>query len=178
MRGTKTITFDKPFLYSRGGTFEEATEITVRAPGMTLIRVHARVESAVARAILAFPRPEKREEQTDDEHEEAVTEAGKAEIDALQVLAAGLGADDYGDTLVWLKKTLTNQPRLATITGTDNLAITDEVWDSIEEESGTDAALKVLSAFVGFFLERLNKEPPKPNGAAASAGSASVTKVH
>ncbi|MDX2308084.1 MAG: hypothetical protein NW216_07595 [Hyphomicrobium sp.] len=181
MRGEKIVEFEKPFLYSFNGQFEEATSITVRAPGLPHLAVHAKVQAALARAILAFPRPDRKPDAADEgvdhgEDESDGASGAAPEIDALQVLAAGYDENGYADFLKWLKRTLTNQPKLAFVTGTD-CPVTDEVWDSISEEGGLDAVFKVLSAFVGFFLAALGADSKKTNGPPAVAGSASRTKA-
>jgi hypothetical protein len=174
MGGTKEVTFEKPFLYSEGGTFEESNSITVREPGLDLFHIHGRMQSITMKSVFKFANSERQKIQEEEETTGEAVDPSKRSVDALAIVAAAYDEEDYAKTIAWMKKTLTNQPKLAFVTGT-KVPVTDEVWESLEAEGGVDAVMSVLSEFAGFFFRRL--EPSKSaSGGSASGGSASPTK--
>ncbi len=187
-RGEKTTEYEHGFEYSHEGSIVEGTAITVRAPGLVDLAVHARMQSICNRALIEFfPVVKKmRDEARDDEEAEtAAAEADaepaegkkKPEIDALQIISYGLGEDGYASFVAWLKKTLTGNARLAFVAGTRQ-PLTDEIWASLEDRGALKSVLSVLSDFSSFFftLSGETSASESASGAGSSSTSASAPK--
>lgn len=183
MRGEKTIEFEVPFRYSTGGVYSETTTVTIRAPGLGKFDVHNKMQAYVMEAMFAlakqaaemrgFAEAKKAAEAGDDE------EAPKDQPDPpgseiMDQISVGLGHAKYPEFAGYVKRMLTNAPKLATV-GEDRQPLTDEVWEAIEETNGTSAAMDILGSFASFFVNALGSK--KPIGSARSATSSSPTKA-
>lgn len=182
MRGTKTIELETPFRYSSKGIYSETTTVTIRAPGLGKFDVHNKMQSYVMEAMFAlakkaaemrgFVEAKKAADDEDDKPKEDIIDPPGSEI--MDQIAVGLGHDKYPEFAGYVKRVLTNAPKLATV-GDDSQPLTDEVWDAIEEANGTSAAMDVLGSFAGFFVNALGSK--KTTGSAPSATSSSPTKA-
>lgn len=177
MKGEKTINFDFAFQYSEGGKFAEASSITVRAPGLGKFDVHTTMSAYVGKAALAFTRlasemPQQAAAEADDDSGEPKTD----DQDVMQLMAMGLGVDEFPKFAMYVKRALTGTPKLAHVTDT-KIGLTDEIWESIEAGGGMEAVQKVMSDFAGFFFEALGGRRAKANGAEPAPTSASPTKA-
>lgn len=174
------------FAYSDGGVMKTEMAVTVRAPSFEDFKVHntmvgyakaAQVGMAVA--FSKFSRPEAR---ATDVPEGDAEPAEIAETDAemadrvLSTYAAGLGEDKFAAFMEYLRGVLTNNARLAFVTGT-KVPIRDKVWASIGEAGdketvggGMQAITIICAAFAGFFLME-----PRSRSAATTGESSSTT---
>lgn len=179
MRGTKTITFDDcEFTYSKGGQFVRGNQITVREPGLGKWEVHSQMTAYVSKAALAFSRLAAGMQVPDRPVEDEPEVADQDEQqDVMQLMAMGLGVDEYPKFASYVKRVLTGSPRLASVGEDGESAVTDEVWDSLAENGGMEAVTRVMSEFTGFFFEALNKRRAKRSGAVTAPTSASPTKA-
>jgi hypothetical protein len=181
MRGSKTIEFDFDITYSKGGQFVTTRQITVREPGLGKYDVHATMTAFVSKAALSFSKLAKEMRgaggQQPEQSEPSAPPADDDDQDVMQLMAMGLGIDEFPKFATYVKKAMTGSPRVATVgEGTDQ-AITEEVWESLDQNGGMEAVNKVMSEFTGFFFEALNKRQAKRTGAATSATSSSPTKA-
>lgn len=182
MRGTKTIEFETPFRYSTNGVYSETTTVTIRAPGLGKFDVHNRMQAYVMEAMFAlakraaemrgFADAKKSALEDEDKPSAEVPDPPGSEI--MDQISVGLGHVKYPEFAGYVKRVLTNTPKLATV-GEDRQPLTDEVWEAIEETNGTAAAMDILGSFAGFFVNALGSK--KPTGSARSATSSSPTKA-
>lgn len=182
MRGTKTIEFETPFRYSANGVYSETTTVTIRAPGLGKFDVHNKMQAYVMEAMFAlakqaaemrgFAEAKKAAAEDDDEAPKDQPDPPGSEI--MDQISAGLGHTKYPEFAGYVKRVLTNTPKLATV-GEDKQPLTDEVWEAIEETNGTSAAMDILGGFAGFFVNALGSK--KTTGSALSATSSSPMKV-
>lgn len=174
MRGEKTIEFEHPFQFSDSGEYRDATTVTVRAPGLGKFHTHTNMMRYVSTAVLAFNQKMggKVDDGVGDDDDKPEVEDG--DEDALFFLSMGLG-EDFPEFALFVKKALTDS-KLAYI-GEPKNRVTDEVWVSIEETNGTDAALRILGEFASFFMDALELKSKKETGKKGSGGSASGTKA-
>ena len=171
MRGQKVITFPFEFEYSHEGQFKKEFGITVRAPGIELFNVHNKMiafasEAEVGLAI-KFSRVNRDKPEAADE-EEAKPKAPETDEEMVQrVIGAysmGLGSEAFPNFMLFLKTTLTNNSRLATI-GDTKIPVTDLVWNAIDNAGGMDAINMILRSFAGFFLKQPDSQASeKANG--------------
>ncbi len=184
MRGEHTIEFDVPFQYSDGGKFKEASSITVRAPGLGKYHIHTVMVSFVYKGLMSFTTSGQAMKEiasylkpVEDEDEDGDQQKAEddPEKDIMPVLAIGLGTETYPQFAAFVRKSLTDSPKLATI-GDTGLPVTDEVWESIEETSGIDEVMRVFNAFTNFF-NKADSKSKKGNGKKRSRGSSSRTKA-
>lgn len=180
MRGEKTITLEFPVNYSSKGAFLESDKITLRAPGFAKFDVHSTMTAYVGEAMKGFITI--REQMT---AAQAAAEAGDEDEnekpddedrDVMQLMAMGLGIEKYPAFALYLKKILTNAPKLATI-GEQNDPISDEVWMEIENAGGVDGANRIFSEFTGFFFDSLGKKLDKKSGRSSATSSATPPKA-
>lgn len=182
MKGENTVEFDFTFQYSRGGKFEEGHSITIRAPGLGKYDVHTTMTAYVGRAALAFAKLASSDSGQPAPHADSSAEADQPsgedqdEQDVMQLMAMGLGVEEFPKFAMYLKRVLTGTPKLARVTDTD-VGISDEIWESLEANGGMDAVHRVMSDFTGFFLGSMAARQQKPNGAAPAHSSASPTKA-
>lgn len=188
MRGEKTITFDFPIRYSKGGKFEEAYTITVRAPGLGRIDVYDTMKSYVGKAILNMSKLRSDLRKAVDEDAQAVLESepndeaeGEGEDDqkdVLIIMQMGLETEVYTKFVAYVRKVLTNSV-LASIGDDGKTKISDEVWEELAEKGGLEAVYMVMSEFVGLFFESLpspgRSGKKKPTGSDTPAKAISVT---
>lgn len=178
MRGSKTLTFDFEFTYSKGGQFVKHNRITVKEPGLGKWEVHSQMTAYVSKAALAFSKLAADMQQPariEDEASEAPNP--DEEQDVMQLMAMGLGVEEYPKFANYVKRVLTGAPRLASVGEDGDGAVTDEVWESLAENGGMEAVSRIMSEFTGFFFEALGKRRAKQNGAATAPISASPTRA-
>lgn len=180
VKGIKQIDFDFDITYSKGGRFVTTRQITVRAPGLNRFEVHAAMTAYVNKAALAFTEIAGKLQGSAPAQPEAPTQppetASEDDQDVIQLMAMGLGIEKFPEFVVYVKRVLTNSPRLATAGESGDQALTDEVWESLEANGGMEAVHRVMSEFTGFFFEAMGKRQAKQSGVASAPTSASPTK--
>lgn len=177
------------FSYSDGGVVKTEMAVTVRAPSFEDFKVHNTMvgyakaaQVGVAVAFSKFARPEARATDVpggDAEPVEIVeTEAEMADR-VLSTYAAGLGEDKFSAFMEYLRGVLTNNARLACVTGT-KIPIRDKVWQSISEAGdkeeaggGMQAITIICAAFAGFFLTEQRSKSAARTGENSSTTSPS-----
>lgn len=182
MRGEKTIEFEFPIRYSENGEWNEATAVTVRAPGLDKFSIHSKMQSYVARAVFEFAKANEHlrkgaptgSASVEDDAEVEDEAANADDQDVLVIMQMAMGVDDYAAFADFVRKTLTNAPRLASI-GDSKQPIKDETWLSIEEAGGLEAVHKIISEFCGFFFDALKSQ--KKSGQNKPITSSSPTKA-
>ena len=173
MRGEKTIDLGFMVDVSVGGEYVPADNVTVRAPGLGKFDVHTTMQAYVSQAVLNFSKM--RGEMTaamesDDDDDAAPAATGDDEQDVMMIMAMGLKSE-YPAFAAYVKKVLTNS-KLASV---GDSKLTDEAWIAIEEAGGTEAALRVMSEFTGFFFDALGSK--RKTGSDKSPTSSSRTKA-
>lgn len=191
MRGEKIITLDEPFQISEGGSFTEATTITLRAPGLGKRNVHFAMSSYVMEAIgnLQRNRPDlmRQSQETDsvlnvddDEpagmgHNGPPGEDDAKEAQAFwQMMQMGLGVEKFPAFADYVMRTLTGAPKFATV-GENEVPLNDAAWESIDETNGMAAIEQICGTFVGFFMGA--PKSPKTNGKGMPPSSSSRPKA-
>ena len=187
MRGTKQITFPFEFQYSEGGSFKKEFAVTLRAPSLGQFKVHNQMtayawmaEIGIAARFADIKRPEPSAPDASEPQEPAAEETDQDKATrAMSVFAMGLGAEKYPEFVDFLKAKLTRNAALARV-GDTSVALTDEVWESIEAEGGMDAVMLILGSFAGFFLRTADSATTsaKGNGSSLAPGSRSAAGVH
>lgn len=181
MRGTKTIVLDQDIEYSEGGAYLTTNEITLMAPGIDRLHVYSAMRahvldalfSAAKRAVEIQGLSEARKQA--EEEEEAETES--AEITGKEFfnqIGLGLGADRFPQFVSYVKKTLTNAPKLARV-GQGSTPITDETWERLQEAGGMDAVADIIGTFASFFS--VSQTAEKRTGKGKQSTSSSDSKV-
>lgn len=178
-RGEKLLTLDFEFSFSLNGETAKEFAVKLRAPGLDQFRVHNRMAGLVAKcqvgltqAFANLQRPENAPAPDDDKPETDQEAADRI----LQTLSMGLGPDAFADEMEWVKRTLTKNPKLASV-GDTGVPLNDLVWESIGNEGGISAVNLVIAHFVGFFLDSPAKSP-SGTGSAKQLTSPSGTAVH
>lgn len=163
----KTITFDHDFVYSKGGEFVTAREITVCEPNYDRRHVYRTMRAYLAKADLAMMKfyadmtaGQKTSDPDDVPLEPKMDDAPKkaaVEPDVLDQMRMALGLEGFPTFCDYVQKELTGCKQLAFV-GTDMAGeirdrspITEEVWMAISKAGGMEAIDKVLSAFASFF---------------------------
>lgn len=180
-RGVKTITFDFPISYPIDGQYQETDRITVRSPGLGKYDVYSTMKAYVGKAMLNMSKAragmksevEQKIALQDDDDVVDVDgdDADNDEKDVMIIMAMGLSTEEYPKFATYVQKVLTGSTRLATVGAEDKVAITDEVWTSLEEGGGMEAVNRVMSEFVSFFFDALPS--PKKSGKSKSPTSSS-----
>lgn len=153
-KGTKKITFDFEFEYSKGGDLDIGDTIILKAPGYSQAEVQSHMYAAVTKGVIkALPALEKLTEgQTAPEES---NETASKETETLFLMALGMEDEKYTNFVNYVRKVLTNNTRLAHIEG-EEIGISDMLWQEIETKGGPDAVERVLAGFIGFFTARMN----------------------
>jgi hypothetical protein len=186
-RGQKLVTLDFEFEYSKGGKFEKEFAVTLKAPSLDLFAVHnyhvSMAESVELGLAAKFSRFERRA-VSDAERDAAIAkqeEAQAVETDddaakrIISQYASGMEPDAFASFVEKVKKTLTGNPKLATI-GETTIPITDAVWDDIASKGGLDAVMQIIAGFLGFFDTA--RKSASPTGKNSRAGQPSEAAVH
>lgn len=186
-KGEKQVILPFIFKFSDKGKFSEEHCITLRAPSLADFAAHNKMVSYASAAITTAQRNEavmfssigsdvldkilaaraemQKEMDKDAEPEPETDEEVAGRV--TQMFAAGLG-DKFPDFMDFIKKTLTNNARLAAI-GDTKVPITDAVWDELNKEGGMEAVNLVLMSFANFFL------PAQPSRSQSESGDEKST---
>lgn len=195
MRGTRLVHLPINFRYSDNGTFKEDCAVSLSAPSLDQFSVHNAMvayaseatrnndkEQALTFAAMA-PALETlkkfREEAISTEVEVAPAEETDEQrtTRVVEFYAQGLG-EKFPAFMEYLKKTLTNNPKLARV-GDTKQPLRDESWEDIASKGGMDAVLMVFAGFAGFFLkEAARTKSQEANGSNSRAMSPSRAEVH
>ncbi len=179
MRGEKTVQFqDWTFTYSKGGKFVEGNSITVREPGLGKFAVYTTMSAYVAEAMagIAERRASRKAPVASEpapEQDAVPDEDSDEQEDCLIYMRMGLPPERYHQFMVYLKTALTGSPKLAHVGGEEKAAITEEVWESIDDRGGMSAVMQVMSEFTSFFFDALESKSRKTSGGKSSTTSAS-----
>lgn len=176
MRGKKEINFPFEFEYSHEGQFKKEFGVKVQAPGIDQFDIHNKMVAFASDAevglAIKFSKVKREDRQTDEE--DIAKSAPETDAEMAQrvigVYSMGLGPEAFPIFMSFIKKTLTNNPKLASI-GETNVPITDLVWNAIDNAGGMDAVALVLMSFAGFFL----KQPEEVKSGKANGSSSQPT---
>lgn len=196
MRGQRLIELPVKFRYSENGQSKEECAVMVQAPGLDQFAVHNKMVAYAAEALRKVQMEEaallasmgsaldiimKARAEIDQNAEPVAEPKPESLFDmttrVMETYAKGLGHEKFPDFMDYLKKVLTNNPKLARV-GETKIAIRDESWDDINERGGMEAVSIILAAFADFFLQRASQagasreqignssRPTSPSGAA------------
>ncbi len=155
--GVKKITFDFEFTYPKNGDEDIGDTIVVREPSYENLEVHARMTSLVTKGVFgAMSSAQSAMGSVEDAQSSDTRNKGNEEQSAMFLMALGMDDKKYIEFIRYVKKLLTNDSRFAYIDG-EEIGITDELWLELEKKGGKKAVDKVLSTFVGFFIEAMNQ---------------------
>lgn len=182
MRGEKTVDLGYEITYPYKGQEYPSSEITVRAPGMSMYRTHSLMQAWTIKGANGWRKAyaddiEKARKAAGDAPAVAPekTDDGDTEVDVMAMMAAGLG-DQFAEFSAFVLDTLKNNIHLASIGPADMRApISDLVLKQIDEAEGPDGWNRVASEFTGFFMLG-QPSKAKTSGADSSPPSASATK--
>lgn len=202
MRGMKTVdlglTVDKVTV--RDGGIVDVSTVTLRAPALGKLDVHSTMKTFVEDGLAGFQVKQAQlaraagidlqaEQQkfleaqraAQDERPETETEDDDEEDPAenMAIMASGLGRTEYPEFVRYVKKVLTDCPKLADIGSDENgkpYAISDDFWNRLDQiDGGMDAAMRIMGAFADFFIASPTSR--KKSGKKKSTTSAKRTKA-
>jgi hypothetical protein len=201
MRGTRLLHLPVSFKYSDGGKYAEDSAVTLQAPSLDNFAIHTKMVAYATQAMMANEKEQmqmlaelgdtldKILKSRDAMREQAIAE-GKVEADAeaaetddamaarvMSTYARGLGPDRFPAFMEFVKKTLTNNAKLARV-GETKVPLRDESWEDIDAKGGMDAVNIVLAGFAGFFLRTVGSESRDANGNSSQPTSPSLPAVH
>jgi hypothetical protein len=201
MRGSRTIYLPINFRYSEGGAFKEDCAVTLTAPSLENFAIQTKMVAYATQALreaekeqLQFlaeagdvlekilkSRAELQEAAAAEAAEEAATQAAETD-DAMAtrvigMFARGLGPDKFPAFMEFLKKTLTNNAKLARV-GDTKVPLKDETWNDIDEKGGMSAVNIILATFAGFFLPTAASPSAEASGNSSRPTSQSQAAVH
>jgi hypothetical protein len=191
MRGEKTVDLGLTVEISVSGNFTPCDKVTIRAPGLGKFDVYSTMKSFVEDGLASFQQKqlalaraagvdlEKERQRYLEEKEQKESDTSDDDEEIMDIMARGLGRENFPDFCRYVKKALTGSPKLAVIgepvDGEKPAPINDDFWEALDEhEDGMDAAMKIMGGFTNFFFE--SQDSPKKNGKKKSTSSAKRTK--
>ena len=198
-KGERQIILPFEFKFSDKGKWAVEHCITLQAPSLADFGVHNKMVGFASKAITTAQRneavmfssinsdvlgkiiaaraefeAERKASQEENAEPEQETDEAVAER-ATQMFAAGLD-DKFPDFMEFLKKTLTNNPRLARI-GDTQAPIVDGVWEELNKHGGMEAVNLVLMSFANFFLQAPQSKSTNASGDEQPITSSSDTRA-
>lgn len=158
LQGVKNIKLGFKIKYSKGGDENEADTICVKAPGFSQMEINDKISAEVYQALFSSIGRLKDimgEDPSNTTRDES-SDADDSEMTLTQI-KIGMEPDKYSKFKKYVLKTLTGNHKLACIANTD-IPLKDFHWHAIGEKGGMDAIDKVVSGFLSFFIEDMERK--------------------